>query len=164
MVQKVRVQDGVIVYTATEDEQQLEMGVRGSVTVTKTVTVGDDPNADSYIRTQGSGNLILTTALAGNLHLRTDTGSVMLNDVRWPDNRRPAVGTFLSVTSAGALSFTEFAIGVVARDNASAFDLNTQFPVASPGQVVLGPSVIYLCVNPAGSSSKWRRIPATIVS
>ena len=66
MVQKVRVQDGVIVYTATEDDQPLEMGVRGSVTVTQSLTVGNDPSAESYIRTQGSGDLVISANLSGS--------------------------------------------------------------------------------------------------
>ena len=97
MVQKVRVQDGIIVYTATEDGQPLEMGVRGSVKVTHNLTVGNDASAESFIRTQGTGDLSITAVQTGNIKIRTETGSIVLNDVKWPDGRNPGVGTYLAV-------------------------------------------------------------------
>ena len=160
MVQKVRVQDGVIVYTATEDDQPLEMGVRGSVTVTQSLTVGNDPSAESYIRTQGTGDLVISANLSGSIKLRTDTGGIELNGMKWPVARTPNIGSFLSVAQTGVLNYNEFPIGVVSANTLSSTDLNAQYPTALPGQFVLGPSVLYFCTGLTGN--RWRIISATV--
>ena len=160
MVQKVRVQDGVIVYTATEDNQPLEMGVRGSVTVTKSLTVGNDASAESYIRTRGTGDLIISANLSGSIKLSTDTGGIELNGMKWPASSTPNIGSFLSVAQNGILKYTEFPIGVVSANTLSSTDLNARFPAALPGQFVLGPSVLYFCTGLTGS--RWRIVAATV--
>lgn len=158
MVQKVRVQDGTIVYTSTDDGVPVNMGVKGNVSVTQTVSVGQDPTADGFIRTLGSGNLILTTNLGKNIILAPDNGRVVLNNVLWPAEQSPNSGAFVGVTSTGTLSYCPFVLGVESSDTVTDVILDTKYPSAMNGQIVLGPNVIYYCVGTVGD--RWRIINA----
>lgn len=158
MVQKVRVQDGNIVYTSTDDNQLINMGIKGNVTVTEQLNVGNNPAADGIIRTAGSGNMVLTTVQGGNIVLAPVGGRVVVNNVLWPSSTTPYTGSFLGVTSTGVLSYCPFIMGIESVDTLSDAELDIRYPSAIPGQSVLGPNVIYYCVGTAGD--KWRIVNA----
>lgn len=159
MVQKVSVQDGIIVYTSTDETQHVNMGIKGNVTVTRAITVGDSDTEDSYIRALGTGNIRVVTNANGNIMLSPSAGNVLIDGMVWPKNVTPPVGSFLAVTSASKLDYCPLVLGTERTNNLTSLALDDKYYDAVPGQIVLGPSVIYLCVDL--SARRWRIIPAT---
>lgn len=154
MAQKVKVQDGNIVYSAADPAQSVNFGVNGQLNVTKELNVGDDPFADGVITAPPNVDLIISTDGTGNLRFESGA-SILLNNVVWPDGTVPPVpGMFLGVTSLNNLQFTSFIIGLAPSDNESDAALNILFPTANPGQFAVGPTTIYQSLG----SGNWRKL------
>jgi hypothetical protein len=164
MAQRIKVQDGRIVYESTDTSYDISMDVKGQMNVTKELNVGDDPLADGVISTPDDSpvDLIITTNTDGfsygNIRLQpTPNGNILLNNVSWPDGSvTPTPGMFIGSSNVNELQFYSFTIGVEASDYLSESNLNLLYPNAQPGQSVLGPSVIYYCA----ASNIWRTLGA----
>ena len=159
MVQKVSVQDGIIVYTSTDETRHVNMGIKGNVTVTRAITVGDSETEDSYIRALGSGNIRIVTNAMGDIMLTPASGNVVMDGIRWPKSVNPPIGAFLAVSATNRLNYCPLVLGTEETNILTSAALVEKYPNAVPGQIVLGPTVIYLCVDL--SSRRWRIIPAT---
>lgn len=155
MVQKVRLQDGVIVYTGVEDGDPIYMGVRGEITVTDRVVIGESNTYNSYIRKLGSGTLSIVAEGGSNLALSTNAGVLTINGIRWP-SVSAVRGSFLATSNNNTLQFYPFIAGVNQSDTLTSYDLSALYTDASVGQVVLGPNVMYYCTGPGS----WRVIAA----
>ena len=156
MAQKVKVQDGNIVYSAADPAQSVNFGVNGQLNVTKELNVGDDPFADGVITAPPNVDLIISTDGTGNLRFESGA-SILLNNVAWPDGTvSPVPGMFLGVTSLNNLQFIPFIIGVAPTDSETSADLNLLFPTAQPGQFAAGPTVVYQSLG----SGNWRKLGA----
>ncbi len=132
----------------------MNMDVHGRVNVTKELHVGNDPLADGIITTEAGADLILAPGPNGDVNIQTSgTGNVVISNSVWPVGTTPVVGMFLGATSANTLAFQSFVWPVTASsDTLTVSQLNTQFPAVTPGQQVLGPTVLYQKVGP----SDWR--------
>lgn len=163
MAQKIKVQDGVVVYSTTDPlTTDLDFGIRGNLDVKTSVSVGDDPLADGSISTPpGSGvDLVISTntdgLLDGSIVLAPVAGgNIVLNQVVWPTNFATP-GMFLAATGANVLDYELLVLGIVGSDILSDSALNVSFPGTIPGQVVAGPTVVYTCVSTTGGGT-WRR-------
>lgn len=159
MAQRIKVQDGRIVYESTDTSYDISMDVKGQMNVTKELNVGDDPLADGIISTPDNSpvDLIITTNTdgisSGNLRLQP-LGNIILNNVAWPPaSETPVPGMFLGVSSLNNLGFYSFALSPLApNDNLSEIDLNILYPTATIGQFAIGPNVLYFCIG----SGEWR--------
>jgi len=113
MAQKILVQDGNIIYAASDPAYDVNFGVNGQVNVTKQITVGDNIAAPGLISTPiGSGvDLIFRTntdgVLNGNIKLEpVASGNILLNNVAWPDGTvAPVPGMYLGVSALNNLQF-----------------------------------------------------------
>ena len=153
MTQKIKVQDGKIVYTASDPEYSLDFSVDGQVNVTKTVNVGFDPQSNGIITSDESN--LLVTSKNHNVRISSNSGRVLINNIAWPMyNNSAHPGTFLGVESLNNLHFYPFVLGSVTNDTLVSADLNLLFPDAYPGQYVAGPTVAYLCI----ALNTWRRL------
>lgn len=152
MTQKIQVQDGNIIYAASDPTQQVNMEVDGKVTVAGNLVVGGNPDANGTISSPSSGNLTITTSVGGNVII-DPAGNIVLKDAVWPDGTvTPVPGMFLGVDALNALQYYAFALATVGSDTLTASDLNIAYPNAKIGQFVVGPTVVYLCVG----ASDWR--------
>lgn len=115
MAQRVIVQDGIVLYSASDPlSVDMDFSVLGQINVTKQVTVGDDLLAPGRIETPlTSGvDLIFRTHNDGfdYGHIRLDSatfgGSIILNNVAWPDGTvSPTPGMYLGVSALNTLQF-----------------------------------------------------------
>lgn len=153
MTQKVKVQDGNIIYEAADSAHDINFSVNGQLNVTKELTVGVDPFADGVITAPPNVDLIISTDGTGNL--RFESGALIaLNNVAWPDGSIPPVtGMFLGATSLNTLQFISFILGITPTDSETSSSLNILFPIAQPGQFAIGPSTIYQSLG----SGNWRQ-------
>lgn len=166
MSQKIKVQDGKIIYT-TPDQSSLDFQVDGDVLSTNSIvedqiTVGTDtiegqivvtgtPGGVGEITSGISGDLLLEPGAGGSLVLNglaSNSSSLKINNYYWPNTgANLPIGVFLGASSATTLQFYSFYITPNATSNTlTNSQLNTQYPGAQPGQAVVGPSVVYLCV------------------
>ncbi len=149
-MQKIKVQNGKIVYTTTDPDTDLEFQVSGNVVVTKQVTVGNDDSIDGILTTD-AGSLNITAFQS--LHLEQGAGALTLNGVQWPDGTvQPNPGMFLGVSAQNTLQYYSFVIAFNGSDVLTESALNTAYPDARTGQSVVGPTVIYQCI----SAGAWR--------
>jgi hypothetical protein len=115
MAQRVIVQDGIVLYTASDPlSVDMDFSVAGQVNVSKQVNIGDDLLAPGLIETPlTSGvDLILRThndgGTYGNIRLdsATDGNRIILNNVAWPDGTvSPVPGMYLGVSALNTLQF-----------------------------------------------------------
>ena len=104
MAQKIKVQDGNVVYSTSDPTLDIKFNVSGQVNVTKELNVGNDPLANGTITTPVGVDLIITTG-AGNIRLQPN-GSILLGNVSWPDGTVvPNPGMYLGVSALNTLQF-----------------------------------------------------------
>jgi len=172
MAQKIKVQDGIVVYSKPNPSTpvifpdplapDVDLVVNGQIDVSLQVRIGNDPLADGSITTTNDdiGLKIITTG-TGDITLQTDlAGGVKIRDAWWPTNAINP-GMFLGASSLNVLEFYSFVIGF-GTDSETTSSLNIAFPNAQPGQMVYGPTVVYLCVA-AGltpGTASWRSLAA----
>ena len=168
MAQKIKVQDGNIVYAASDPAYDINFNIKGLLTVDKSMQVGDatvitpgliTTNLDPVLH-RGQ-NLTITTASgsvsSGNLYL-SPTGSLLLSGKIWPSIAAPAQqGSYLGASSTDALEFYPFVYDVAYSNNLTpdsnpSTGLNFLYPGIQPGQCVIGPQVVYQCV----ALATWR--------
>jgi hypothetical protein len=159
MAQKIKVQDGVVVYSTPDPlTTNVAFDIKGALDVTKQVTIGDNPSASGQIQTPAGSvvDLIISTNTdgftTGSIKLEPAIGgTIVLNGAVWPTTS-PTPGNFLAVSAPNVLSYSLLVLGIVGSDILNNSQLNLLFPAAIPGQTVAGPTVVYQCV----SSGQWR--------
>ena len=162
MAQKIKVQDGIVVYEATDPQYDLSFGITGVLNVTQSAKIGTYLNvgninlSSSSITTTAGSNLTLTTGINGNLSI-SPLGSLLFNGFKWPESGSANVGAFLGTGStANALSFYPFIFASVTSDILTVTGLNTAYPNIQSGQSISGPTVIYQCItSPTPGPGEW---------
>jgi len=160
MAQRIIVQDGKVLYSASDPSNDVDFNVAGVANITKQVNVGNDPLASGVIQTPDDSGVDLifrtnTDGLTnGNIRLEPITGgSIVLNNTVWPDGTvSPNSGMFLGATGLNTLQFRSFVIGSAGVDTMTQSQLNIAYPSATAGQMVTGVTVLYQCVG----ASQWR--------
>ena len=162
MAQKIKVQDGNIVFSTSDPALNINFGIKGSLDVTKNITVGDDPSTPGVITTSVDPatnigqNLNITTGSGisgnGNLNLMP-TGVLSLNSVLWPTlSSTITSGSFIGASSLNTLAFYPFIFAYTGSDTLTTTQLNILYPSIQPGQYVIGPTVVYACI----ATGTWR--------
>jgi hypothetical protein len=106
MVQRVKVQDGLIVYSSADPANEVEVDINGRLQVDTIVNVGTDPTLDGLVTTPGTGNLILSAGAGGNVNIKPTSGNIFINDIQWPDGSVPATpGMYIGVSANNVLQF-----------------------------------------------------------
>lgn len=154
MAQQIKVQDGIVVYSTSDPiATDIDFTVRGLLNITKEVNIGDNPLAPGLIKTPpGSGvDLIIRTDndgfTFGNIKLEpTPSGSIILNNVAWPDGTvTPVPGMYLGVSAPNTLQFYTLGQSAPQYDHTEALALQTVFNTTVP-TVANGSGVSYLQV------------------
>jgi len=153
-MQKVKVQDGVIRYTATDPTLFVDFSIIGQANVSRQLNIGDDPLAAGNITTPTGIDLNVIPGTGGNLELAVSSGGVLLiNNAAWPSGLvTPDVGMYIGASALNVLEYYPFTLDFTANDALTVPQLNAAYPTIQPGQRVVGPTVIYECVAP----STWR--------
>lgn len=160
MAQKIKLQDGKIVYMSVDPLQAVDFGISGQLTVSNDLVVGNNPLADGTIISEENTNLIISAGAHGNLQLLPGAidGDIVINGVVWPDGSvQPNLGMFLGASGVNTLQYYPFVIGSSPSDTETEASLNITFPDAIAGQMVLGPNVIYFAIG----SGYWRTSAAS---
>lgn len=170
MAQKIKVQDGNIIYSAPPDDagnpQFINFDINGQLIVSSNVVVGDDTPGAGTITTSPSQNLTITTGLNADILLvptrnliLNPTGALSLNTAIWPTalelttpGTQATPGTFLGASATNTLRFYSFIFAFTGSDTLTVSQLNILYPTIQPGQSVVGPTVIYQCVG----LGQWR--------
>jgi hypothetical protein len=115
MAHRIIVQDGVVLYRSSDPGSlDLDFSVIGSVNVTNQINIGDVTSPSGLLSTfAGSGaDLKIETHndgfIFGNIELDnlTDGGSILLNNIAWPDGTvSPIPGMYLGVSALNTLQF-----------------------------------------------------------
>lgn len=154
MSQKIKVQDGIITYSAADPALPVNMAIRGNMNIglldTDDAFIGT-PNGTST----NAANLGISAGSYGFVSIfeNPQGGALYINSAKWPaGNIRPDPGMFLGVSSPGILDYMPFVLGVETSDTLTPTQLNSLYPSAKPGQYVAGSSVVYFCIAP----SQWR--------
>jgi hypothetical protein len=164
MAQKIKVQDGIVVYSkpdyvAGDDTTYVDFGIKGNLDVSKYVTVGNTSTDGTISTNYDDIDLTIIATGTGDITLRTDAGGgIKIRDAWWPTNAINP-GMFLGANALNVLEFYSFVIGF-GTDTETTSSLNISFPNAQPGQMVYGPTVVYLCVA-AGltpGTATWRSL------
>jgi len=158
MAQKIKIQDGNIVYVASDPSYDVNFGINGQLNVTKELNVGNDPLADGTISTPPGIDLNIVPD--GNLSLQPTSGNILLNNVTWPLGT-PNPGDIIISETLGNLNYRPLVLAIVGSDSLTTGQLNIAYPNALPGQTVAGPTVVYQCVG----TGLWRILgPVTPMS
>jgi hypothetical protein len=157
MTQINKIQDGTVVFTSTNPAVvDLGFNVVGNASVTKSLLVSSANTADGTIATSTGTDLLLTNSpgAPANVILRPAIGgNILLNNVAWLGaNVTPGVGGFVGASSNNVLNYYAFVAGNEVSDSLSISYLNTTYPAITPGQMVVGSTVVYLNVG----ASTWR--------
>jgi len=154
MTQKIKVQDGNIIYAATDPSYGLNFGINGILSVSEELFVGDQSATPGVITTVTGQNLTLTTGTNGNIILQpSGTGSVLINGLQWPSGSLNVTqGSYLGASAPNTLQFYSFILAFNGSDTLTISQLNTLYPTIQPGQSVIGPTVVYQCIGIA----QWR--------
>lgn len=154
MTQKIKVQDGNIIYAATDPSYGLNFGINGILSVSEELFVGDQSSTPGVITTVTGQNLTLATGTNGNLILQpSGTGSVIINGLQWPNGSLSVTqGSYLGASALNTLQFYSFILAFNSSDTLTVTELNTLYPTIQPGQCVVGPTVVYYCIG----ASQWR--------
>jgi len=156
MTQKIIVQDGNVVYSTSDPAYDVNFGINGHLNVSKEVIVGQNGLAGGIISTNIAEDLTITTGAGGNLKL-SPLGSILLNNVAWPSGPLSVTqGSYLGASNLNTLAFYPFVIAFNGSDALDQTALNLTYPLAQPGQSVIGPTVVYQCV----SFNTWRILGA----
>src|ERR1035437_1727564 len=152
MAQKIKVQDGYIVYEASDPAYDVNFNIKGQLVVDKNIVVGDSSNLSGTITTSSGQNLTLTTGTGGNLILQP-TGAIIINGTVWPSGvPNVTSGSFLGASAQNTLAFYPFFAGYNGSDSLTISDLNTLYSTIQPGQSIIGPTVVYESIG----SGQWR--------
>lgn len=102
----VKVQSGNVKYLTTDPAENVNFDIAGVLNVTKEINVGNDPLVDGQISTLSPGIDLVITTDSGNLKLQPVGGSILLNNVAWPDGSvTPTPGMYLGVSGLNELQF-----------------------------------------------------------
>lgn len=155
-MQKVKVQDGVIQYVATDPTLLVDFSITGQANVSKQLNVGDDPLAAGNITTPSGTDLQIIPGNGGDLSLAvSNPGLLKFNNAVWPSGALiPDTGMYIGASAANVLQYYPFTLDFTANDALTVPQLNAAYPTIQPGQRVVGNTVIYECVAP----SQWRII------
>jgi hypothetical protein len=157
MAQKIKVQDGNILYVASDSTYDVNFGINGLLTVTKEIMVGDIALGLGTITTSPAQNLTITTGLGANLLLQPDA-ALILNGVQWPVAPiSTSPGSYLGASALNTLEFYSFVFASSVSDSLTPglnpiTGLDFLYPTIQPGQVVVGPTVVYDNVG----TNQWR--------
>jgi hypothetical protein len=168
MAQKIKVQDGNIVYSNTDPTQPVNMTVLGDTNVTNQLIVGSVNTPADGVISSGDGHpasgldpayysrLDIIAGNYGTLNLSQssfDNSAITINNVQWPTGIiQPIPGMFVGVSSLNTLEYLPFIYDTNPNDELNQTDLNLLYPDILPGQSVVGPSVVYMCI----SAGQWR--------
>lgn len=164
MAQKIKVQDGIIAYSASDPTEVLDLTVAGTVTVTNEITVGSVNSPIDGVISTGDGTTLdraqldITTGDYGDLIIKQSPtgGKLFLNNAQWPTGAEmPQPGMYLGASNLNTLEYLSFALGP-ADDSWTVSMLNSTYPTASAGQFVVGTTVLYMCI----SEGQWRTLGA----
>ena len=173
MSQKIKVQDGNIVYSNTDPTQPVNMTVLGDANVTNQLIVGSVNTPADGVISSGDGHpagvdpayyarLDIIAGNYGTLNLSQSSfanSAITINGVQWPTGIiQPTTGMFLGVSALNVLEYLKFFIAYNPNDSLTESALNAGYPTALPGQCVFGPNVVYMCV----ASSQWRTLGSAI--
>lgn len=153
-MQKIKIQDGIVSYSASDPDAALAFNVDGQINVTKELNVGDSTDINGIIATPTGVDLVIQPGAGGNLSLVQGNGAALsLNGMQWPTGAvSPNPGMFLGASALNTLEFYPFVLDSVGSDTLTPTQLNIAYPNIQPGQSVIGPTVVYLCV----STGQWR--------
>lgn len=165
MTQNIKIQDGVVIYSTPSPAApklspnpiptgDVDFIVNGQLGVSLELSVGNDPLADGTIESPPGTDIIIEPGK--HLSIQTPSGDILLNNVQWPSGS-PVPGMFLGTSALNVLEFYAFIIGTEGSDVLSNAYLNATYPTATVGQMVLGPTVIYLFIG----SGIWRTLVAS---
>jgi hypothetical protein len=163
MSQKIKIQDGIITYAASNPSDLLKFNVNGQLSVSDELTVGNDPLVDGTITSPPGANINIIPGSGANLLLSPGItgGQISINGISWPaGSADPTPGYFLGASALNVLEFYPFVLAYNPSDTLTVSDLNTQYPTIQPGQKVIGPTTVYECV----SFSTWRILAAGITT
>jgi len=165
MSQKVKIQDGVIRYSASDPFLALDFNVAGVMSVTNQINVGSIGTAvfGSMSTTDGTatnrGKLDITTGAysALNIYENALDSGLYFNNVQWPSSiNSPLPGMFLGVSDLNQLAYYPFILGQPSSDTLTDAELNVLYPSAQIGQNAVGPTLVYYSIG----SGQWRRLGA----
>ena len=159
MSQKVKIQDGIISYSAADPTLALDFNVAGTINVWGINSPNDGVIASPDTTVLNSKRLDITTGTNSTLNIYENAigGSLYLNNAQWPaGTTQPHPGMFLGVSDVNKLAYYPFILGNNASDVLTATDLNTLYPTAQTAQCVMGPNVMYYSLG----SGQWRKISA----
>lgn len=161
MAQNIKVQDGIVVYSTSNPSApvlspnaptgDVDFIINGQLGVSLELSVGNDPLADGNIVSPPNTSIIVKPGK--DLKIQTPTGDIVLNNVVWPMNT-PVQGVFLGANGTNVLEFYTFILGTEGSDVLSNAYLNAAYPAATIGQLVIGPTVMYLFIG----SGLWRTL------
>ena len=157
MAQKIKVQDGIIVLSAADPTQDIDVTINGILNVSESawvaneLLVGNNAESAGTITTAPNENLIITTGTNGNLNL-TPMGILVLQGANWPSSPNATQGSYLGASATNQLKFYPFVYGYNSSDTLTNDQLNTTYPNIQPGQSIVGPTTMYNCISPG----QWR--------
>lgn len=178
MAKKIKVQDGNISYSNTDPSLPITFNVGGTISASDDINAGGTINAAvmsvgnisatemSVGTTETAG--VITTSNGGNLTILPDENAFLyisqnqvnsglyLNGIKWPDTT-PTLGSFLSITAQDTLSYQSLILGTTSNNSLTAADLNALYPLALPGQYVVGDTSMYFYVG----QGAWRQMAVT---
>lgn len=165
MAQKIKIQDGIVVFAATDPQYDVNFGINGILNVTQSaqigtaLQVGGNTDAAGTVTTASGQNLTLTTGTGGHLNI-APSGALLLNGSQWPiNNQQTTSGSYLGVSPAplsNTLQFFPFILAITGSDTLTPAQLDISYPTIQSGQTVVGPTVKYFCVtSPTPGPSKW---------
>ena len=163
MSQKNKIQDGIVTYSAANPLDLLKFNVNGQLNVSDKLTIGKNSLVNGIITSPSSVNINVEPGSGANLSLFPGAlgGRIRLNNVQWPSgNASPNAGHYLGSSSLNVLEFYPFILAVNPSDTLTVSDLNTEYPTIQPGQSVIGPTTVYMCVAP----STWRILGAPVAT
>jgi len=112
MAQKIKVQDGVVVYstpdpvapqlTPNTPTGDIDFLINGQLSVSLGLAVGNDPLADGTMTSPVNTDIIITPGI--DFNVQTPLGNIVLNDVIWPTNA-PTLGMYLGASALNTLEF-----------------------------------------------------------
>ena len=160
MSQKVKIQDGIISYSAADPTLALDFNVAGTVNVWGINSPIDGVIASPDTTVLNSKRLDITTGTNSTLNIYENAtgGSLYLNNVQWPaGTTQPHAGMFLGVSDINKLAYYPFILGNNSSDTLTASQLNSLYPTAQIGQSVIGPTVVYYSIG----AGQWRILGGT---
>lgn len=146
MAYRIKVQDGIISYSAADPDDQVTYNIDGTLNVASKVNIGEDSSPISTITS--TKDIVIDSGTIGAVRVEPESGFIFLNGVSWPlATTGPVSGMYIGASAANTLEYQRFIIGSVVSDNETSTSLSNLFPNAHPGQSVYGPSVLYTCVE-----------------